>query len=75
MIKDPDIRESIALLEHEFRSQENMIENLQFRLDTEESKVDHLNAKISELSTYIKELENALAEAHLTSTDEGLKNG
>ena len=75
MIKDHDVREAIGLLEHEFRSQENIIENLQYRLETEESKVDHLTAKVTELSTYIKELENALAEAHLTSTDEGLKNG
>ena len=77
MIGDKQVQHAVEVIVSELENQESLIVTLQ----NSRTKYTHENAelmrendalieKIDKMSTYIKELEEALADAHLTSTDD-----
>jgi len=57
--------------EDEVHHLEGRISNLECKLEEQDIQIDQLTTNIAELSEYILDLETALAEAHLTSQDDG----
>lgn len=66
-INDRNVREAFEVLESEFHSQEQVIEQYEGKISNLESDLEDCECTIEELRAKVQELEEALAEAYLTS--------
>ena len=73
MIKNRDIRNALESLAEEVGYQEQQLHEAEAAEDKLREKVDELELEVEELKIKIKELEEALVEAHLTSTEGSLR--
>jgi len=66
-INDRNVREALDILEGEFHSMEQVVDTYEDKIDKLENILEDKDNHIEDLKLKVKSLEEALAEAYLTS--------